>query len=55
MQTLELETERKNRTLPFEIVQTDKNIELPDNFTATKAASIKQKTIKIPLKYLKNR
>lgn len=32
MQALELDTERKHRTLPFEIILTDKNIEQSDNF-----------------------
>lgn len=32
MQALELDTERKHRTLSFEIILTDKNIEQSDNF-----------------------
>ena len=54
MQALELDTERKHRTLPFEIILTDKNIEQSDNLFATKASSINQKSIEIPLQYFKN-
>ena len=55
IQTWESENEGEDRILPFEIVSTDNNTELPDKFTVVKAVSINQKAIAASLKFIQKK
>ena len=55
IQIWESENEGEDRILPFEIVSTHNNTELPDKFTVVKAVSINQKAIAVSLKFIQKR